>query len=226
MREIRTTTNQPVEARIEGEGDAKKSRLAGYAAVFYRQDDPGTEYWLWSDMVERIMPGAFDRAIKSDDVRALFNHDPNLVLGRSKASTLTLSTDETGLSYEIDPGDTQIGRDVVSHVRRGDVTGSSFSFVPTKITWSEETRNTNGQESKIWIRQIDEVTLYDVGPVTFPAYEASSSTVRNAGTLCNRSASDAENERSALIRERDSQLSGFSIHDAARELNQMAIDAV
>jgi HK97 family phage prohead protease len=167
--ERRINTTHPV--RMIGEGD--EARISGYGAVFY-DGTPGTEYRLREDMVERLMPGAFDRAIREDDVRGLFNHDPNNVLGRSQAGTMTLTADGTGLRYEIIPGDTTIGRDVREHLKRGDVTGSSFSFELGKN--GQEFRKENG----LIIREIKSVRLFDVGPVTFPAYTGTTAEARAA----------------------------------------------
>ena len=146
-------------------------RISGYGAVYYN-GTPGTEYQLARDLVERIMPGAFDRAAKDDDVRGLFNHDPNFVLGRTTSGTMFLSTDKTGLWYDISVGLTNSGADVIEHVARGDVSGSSFSFLipPGGEHWRRE----NG----IDIREITAVELFDVGPVTFPAYEATTAEAR------------------------------------------------
>jgi HK97 family phage prohead protease len=159
--------NVRVETREDG-----KPRINGYAARYY-DGTPGTEYELWSGMRERIMPGAFDKAVGDGaDVRALFNHDANQVLGRTKAGTLRLSADERGLPYEVDPPDTTTGRDVTELIRRGDVSGSSFAFRATDETWKKE----NGLD----IREIRGVELFDVSPVTYPAYEGTSVQVRSA----------------------------------------------
>lgn len=154
-----------LESRADG-----KSVITGYAAVFYDPADPGTEYRMYSDMVERIMPGAFDKALREDDVRGLFNHDDSLILGRVKAGTMRLSVDRKGLKYEIDPPDTQCGRDVMESLRRGDVTGSSFMFRPVSNTY----RDVDG----LYIIERNEVKLFDVGPVAFPAYESTEAGVR------------------------------------------------
>jgi HK97 family phage prohead protease len=167
--ERRILTTHPV--RMIGEGD--EARISGYGAVFY-DGTPGTEYRLREDMVERLLPGAFDRAIREDDVRGLFNHDPNNVLGRSQAGTMKLAADGTGLRYEIVPGETTIGRDVREHLKRGDVTGSSFSFELEKN--GQEFRKENG----LIIREIKSVRLFDVGPVTFPAYTGTTAEARAA----------------------------------------------
>ncbi len=147
--------------------------ITGYAAVFFRASDPGTEYELWDGFRERIMPGAFDRAIREQhDARALFNHGRDHLLGRVSARTLRLSVDATGLRYEIDVPDTTIGRDTLVSIDRGDLSGSSFAFVPTRTVWVEE--------GDVLIAQVEDLDLYDVGPVTFPAYESTSASVRSA----------------------------------------------
>ena len=147
--------------------------LTGYASVFYRKNNPGTQFELWQNLFERIMDGAFDDAIKSDDVRGLFNHDPSLVLGRNTAETMKLAVDKRGLKYDIDLPDTQVARDVATSIARGDVSGSSFAFVVEEVNWRDE-----GDKE---IREIKKVRLYDVGPVTYPAYKATSTGLRDDG---------------------------------------------
>jgi HK97 family phage prohead protease len=163
------------EVRVESRADGGKT-LVGYGAVYHRADVPGSEYRLAPDIVERIAPGAFDRALKENqDVRGLYNHDPNMLLGRSAAGTMRLSSDKTGLRYEIDLPDTQVGRDVAASVARGDLTGSSFSF---RINGKAGQRfeKANGYD----VRHIVDCDLYDCGPVVFPAYSATSTAVRSA----------------------------------------------
>lgn len=165
--------------RIERRGEDNTPVIVGYAAVFYRADDSGTEFELWRDAFERIMPGAFDAALRDDLVRGLTNHDEGWLLGRSDKDTLRLSVDKVGLRYEIDPPDTQAGRDTVELLDRGDLDGSSFTFrvygKRGKVVWVEETRDGDTVE----IREIHDVELLDVGPVTFPAYEATEAGVRS-----------------------------------------------
>lgn len=155
-------------------GDDGPSIIQGYGSVFY-DGTPETEFELWHDVFERIMPGTFDRAIAEDDVRGLFNHDPDHVLGRNTASTMLLVVDKKGLRYEIDAPDTQLGHDLGVSIGREDVTGSSFSFNVTDEEWRTE----NGKE----IREISGVRLFDVGPVTFPAYEGATAAVRSDGDV-------------------------------------------
>ena len=175
--ERRSISPQFAGLQIRAEDD-KPARIIGYGAVYCRDGDAGTEYRLWTDAFERIMPGAFDQAIKGD-VRSLFNHDPNIVLGRSvgDAATLRLSVDSTGLRYDVEPPDTALVRDqVLTPIKRGDVSGSSFMFHPVRVKWGEEDRDGRTVE----IRELHEVELFEVGPVVFPAYDSTTTGVRAA----------------------------------------------
>ena len=149
-----------------------KATITGYAAVFYREGEAGTQYSLWDDLVERIAPGAFDRALKEKhDARGLYNHDPANLLGRVSSGTTRLSVDAKGLKYEIDLPGTRAGQDVEALIERGDLSGSSFAFLPRKVTY---TVGDNGD-----VRTIEDVDLFDVGPVTYPAYEGTSVGMRS-----------------------------------------------
>lgn len=172
----RRSTARPVEIRSEGEG---KSVCHGYAAVFYSPSDPGSQYQLWEGVYERIMPGAFDRMLREQqDVRALFNHSPDSLLGRVSAGTLRLSIDSIGLRYEIDLPDNTAGRDTKESLARGDLKESSFSFNcyrNGKVSWVDQT--IDGVE--LSIRQIEDCDVMDVGPVTFAAYDSTTSGIRS-----------------------------------------------
>lgn len=163
--------------RMEQRADGQQ-QLVGYAAVFYRPGVPETEFRLWGNCVERIAAGAFARAIREDDVRALWNHEAGSILGRIRAGTLRLVEDAVGLRYEIDPPDSELGRQVVESVRRGDVSGSSFAFNPREVLWSKEPRSDGGELEVCTLRDVE---LWDVGPVTFPAYAGTSADLRGRG---------------------------------------------
>lgn len=184
--ERRFVPNEVAPVRVERRADNDDQQvIVGYGAVFYRDGEDGTEFQLMSDVFERILPGAFDRALEErDDARGLFNHEPSHLLGRVSAGTMRLSVDGTGLRYEIDVPDTQVGRDVVTSIERGDLSGSSFAFIPQRVSWVED-----GDRE---IRQIEEVQLFDTGPVTFPAYEATSTGLRSLGSV-----EDVKQERQA-----------------------------
>lgn len=157
-------------SKVEFREDGEEKTITGLGSVFYN-GSPETEFELWDNVVERIDPHAFDNAIGRDDVRGLFNHNPDNILGRNRAGTMELSIEERGLKYDITPPDTQTGRDVVTSLKRKDVTGSSFSFMPTRVEWFEE-----GEKE---VRMIKDVELFDVGPVTFPAYNGAYASARD-----------------------------------------------
>src|SRR4051812_15119539 len=99
--------------RITADGP---QRIFGHAALF---DSPSQDL---GGFREQIRPGAFADSLKHDDVRALFNHDPNIILGRNRAGTLVLTEDQQGLGIEISPPDTQAARDLLVSIERGDIT--------------------------------------------------------------------------------------------------------
>ena len=149
--------------------------IEGYAAVF------DEEYVLWDGasfrVVEIVKPGTFTRALKEkQDVRCLFNHDANNLLGRTAAGTLRMKQDNKGLQFTNDMPDTQLGRDVRTSVDRGDLDGCSFAFNVTKQTWREEKKD----GVTISTREIEDVDLFDVGPVTYPAYTGTSVGARSS----------------------------------------------
>ena len=145
------------ELRVKTDDD--KMTLTGYAAVF----DSLSENL--GGFREKIEPGAFKNSLAKSDCRALFNHDSNIVLGRQSAKTLRLKEDKTGLLMECDLPDTQFARDLMISVNRGDITQQSFGFT-VKIDEWEENRETG--EATRTLKEIDQ--LFDVSPVTFPAY--------------------------------------------------------
>lgn len=179
---------------IERSEGAPAPRIVGYAAVFSTPTDLGP-------FSEEIAPGAFAESIsRGDDVRALFNHDPSAILGRTRAGTLSLGEDPTGLVARITPPDTQLGRDVVALIERGDISQMSFGF----YVEDEESEKRNGKPHFT----ITRARLFDVSPVTFPAYESTSvSLERHARDLTARIARLEEREnRAAAERARRSRM--------------------
>lgn len=154
------------ELRVERAAD-KPSKIIGHAAVFNTIGDGG---WFR----EKIAPGAFSASIETDDVRALWNHDPNYVLGRNKSGTLRLQEDGRGLLIEVDPPDTQFARDLMVSIERGDVSQMSFGFEVIKDSWERSTEGNNQD-----IRTLEKVRLWDVSPVTFPFYKETDVAVRS-----------------------------------------------
>lgn len=148
--------------------DGKK--LQGYAAIFNQETVIGN--WFR----EVVRPGAFTQALQEQaDVRALFNHSENFVLGRTSAGTLRLWEDAQGLGYEVDLPDTSLAKDLAVSIKRGDVDQSSFAFSVLKDgeDWDED------EKGKLPLRTLKRLWLYDVSPVTFPAYEDTSVSVRS-----------------------------------------------
>lgn len=145
--------------------DGAPKKISGYAAVFEQySDDLG-------GFVEKIRRGAFKKTLQEADVRALINHDALYVLGRSKAGTLRLWEDEVGLGFEIIPPNTTFANDLMESIGRGDVTQMSFGFQAIRDEWRQTELGTE--------RELIELVLLDVSPVTFPAYPQTSAQVRS-----------------------------------------------
>lgn len=145
--------------------------LEGYASVFNQET---VIAGLWR---EEVAPGTFAKTIQEADIRALFNHNEEIVLGRNRAGTLILSEDSVGLRSIIKPPDSEWGRPVVVAVRRRDITGMSIAFIPVKQEWYWPDR----ASKELPKRTMREAKLVDVSPVTFPAFEQTSISVRAAG---------------------------------------------
>lgn len=145
------------ELRVSEQGN---EIIEGHAAVFNS----------WSEMLGGLFPfkeivrkDAFKETIQNDDIRALFNHDPNYVLGRNKSNTLYLEEDEVGLRVKITPPKTTYAKDLVESIKRGDVSQMSIGFIVLDDSW--------GTVDGVDTREIKKVKLFDVSPVTFPAYQ-------------------------------------------------------
>ncbi len=165
----------------EPDSENKQPIIEGHAAVFNQYSE---ELGNWFPFKEKISPGAFSDSIAADDIRALFNHSPNYVLGRNKAGTLSLSEDDQGLKVRIIPPETSWARDLNISIARGDISQMSIGFVVQSEKW--------GKEDGMDIREITKVKLYDVSPVTFPAYPQTDVGIR--------SITDVWNQRSNEIR--------------------------
>lgn len=166
-REVRTLRS---ECRAVTGADGVK-HLVGHASTFNQSYDLG-----WFE--ETIASGAFDEDLSADpDVRCLFNHDPNFIMGRTKSKTLTLSADAIGLAYDCTPSSGPLSLQAIEAVNRGDVDGASFSFSVVKDKW-EEQRDDKGAIVKT-TRTIEKAKLYDVGPVVYPANPNATSSLRS-----------------------------------------------
>lgn len=183
MSETATHPEAPEQRTIDVDVEALDTRgrtLHGYAAV-YNVESPDL-----GGFRERIAPGAFSGVLDAD-VRCLLNHDPNQVLGRSKAGTLRLADEQRGLRFECDLPDSPLGDNVRTAVERGDITGASFRFRVGDEDWNGELRT---------IRSIAE--LHDVTVATYGAYPEASVELRTRPkdneTAAQRQEEDTMNE--------------------------------
>jgi HK97 family phage prohead protease len=153
------------ELRVEQDGD--KQFIGGYASVY----DQPTDKMGFREVVK---PGAFDRALKEkQDVRILFNHDPSAILGRTTSGTATVSSDTKGLKFRCEMPDTTTGRDVMTSIKRGDISQCSFGFRAVKAAWVQEPDPEDNSKT-ISTRELRDLDIGDCSPVTYPAYEGTS----------------------------------------------------
>jgi len=162
-KEIRFLANAEIRAKADG-----SKVITGYAAMFNSlSDDLG-------GFVEVIRPGAFTKSLANGaDVRCLFNHDANFILGRTSSGTLRLNEDEIGLRFECDLADTQVARDLYTSIKRGDINQCSFGFYCKEDKWVPMS------EAPGLLREVMEAEVFDCSPVTFPAYQATSLSTRS-----------------------------------------------
>jgi hypothetical protein len=160
-----------IEFRAEDDADGRLGTLQGYAAVFNEE----TEIHGWEgDFRERIAPGAFRKSLeeRGDKIKVLFNHgfDPSIgdkPLGKPSVQ----KEDARGLYVEVPLEDTSYNRDLVPLLKSGALDGMSFRFSVLR----EEEEDDGGA---LMLRTLKEIRLYEYGPVTFPAYEATTAGVR------------------------------------------------
>lgn len=167
--------------------------LFGYAAVYNQlsreMGPPGRKF------KERILPGAFAEALKNNaDIRALLNHNPDLIFGRTTSGTMRVRDDPAkGLYFEIDPANTAAGRDAVELVSRKDVDKMSFGFRNAKDRWVTE----NGQR----IREITSADPFDLSPTAFEAYGGTSVALRSMVRSISRGEIKAEDIETRVMME-------------------------
>jgi uncharacterized protein len=144
--------------------DNNKRIITGYFAVFNQSTDMG---WF----SERVMPGAFTKTLKENDIRGLINHDANLILGRNKVGTLSLKEDDIGLYGEIQDPDTSYSRDLIKSLERGDIDQASFGFWTINDSWHIQ----DGKD----VRDLVELKLLEVTVATFGQYTQTKIGVRD-----------------------------------------------
>lgn len=199
----RRTHTVKMEVRSAGYGK-RSATMSGYAANFNSlSEDLG-------GFREQLMPGCFTDALKTSDVRALFNHDPNLILGRNVSGTLRISEDEKGLRFEVDPPETSYAKDLQISMNRGDINQCSFGFKVAEGGDSWE-KQSNGS----YVRSVSKVEkLFDVSPVTYPAYVSTSCAVRSLENFIK----DIECNESKLATEKAEEQRKFEMEQLELEL--------
>lgn len=195
FKEIRVT-GSTLEVRMSVQADVESRTIRGYAAKFGTVSEPLMSRDAKYKFRETIAVGAFDEA-NMEDVRALFNHDNNIVLARSRngAGTLMLGIDEIGLWYEFEAPNTTHGNDLLESVKRGDIDQSSFAFSLDEdgAEWMES-GDYEEDSDVVYMRTIKKIKrIYDVSPVTEPAYSDTSVAVRSLETFCESTKPDAQN---------------------------------
>jgi HK97 family phage prohead protease len=151
---------------------------------------------------EQIKPGAFADVL-GNDVRALVNHQDSMVLGRTASGTLEIGEDADGLWYEVTMPDTQYARDLMVSIKRGDITQSSFAFSVAVggDAWDEDA-TTGGA-----IRTVSKMgRLYDVSPVTYPAYPDATVGMRSLESFKKKADEEKEAARRGYLARRKKRL--------------------
>lgn len=187
--ERRTITLKELRVVDDISEDSAEPTIDGYASVF---DSWSEELGGNQPFRERVVKGAFEQTIQEDDIRALFNHDPNYVLGRNKSGTLTLEEDDKGLHVKIKPPNTQWAKDLLVSIKRGDITQMSFGFTVILDRWNYE----DGTD----VRELLKVKLYDVSPVTFPAYTQTECGIRSLNDILKNHQSEVVENKNAIKR--------------------------
>ena len=160
----------PVDLRSGTRGEG---RAVGYGALFNSETVIGNEFR------EVIRPGTFDRYLaKAPDIAICFNHDPSRLIGTTKSGTATVTIDDRGVKYdaELDPSDPDAVA-LRAKLQRGKVRGSSFTF---RVTRDGQKWHAPTSRGGLPLREIVQAELYELGPVTFPAYPTTSAAVRDA----------------------------------------------
>lgn len=180
------------------EGEPFKRTVGGYVTKFNTMSE---NLGWFREVRETIAPGAFKQSIKEDDIRAFWNHNSDIILGRSTNDTLTLREDDVGLQFDLDLPDTQAGRDAFTSIERGDVTGMSFGFFVR-----EEKTDYGEKENDPITRTLLDIQLFEVSPVIFPAYPDSEAEARDERSFRHWAKKTLDAQANKVILERRSRL--------------------
>lgn len=156
-----------LEIRANGTLSATGKTLSGYCAVFNSEANLGT-------FSEVIRPGAFAKSLATGaNIRALYHHQGDALLGTTRGGTLKLAEDAHGLAFELSLPDTTHGKDLAILVDRGDVAGCSFGFrvAPGGDRWE--------QRGKQMVRELLDVQLSEITLTSDPAYQDTTVAMRS-----------------------------------------------
>lgn len=168
---ITAETRELISEKIEFRESSNGVRtITGYAVKWNMKSHPMQEDGI--KFTEQFSKGAFSESLTKDDQRALWSHDMSKILGRTKNGSLRLKEDNIGLRFELDLPNTTVGQDVYESVKRGDIDGVSFGFSMEAEEWDD--KNKGGI-----VRTITKAKLFEISPVTFPAYPDSEVSARN-----------------------------------------------
>ena len=172
---VRLREERIVQADLEvrAAADGQPLRIIGHPVVYNR----------WSEDLggfrERVIHGAATKTIGESDIRVLFNHDVNFILGRNKAGTVDFADTASGMKMDCRPPETDTIRDlVIVPMQRGDLTQMSFAFRTVRDEWREPPQTL--VKDGLWERDVLEFQMYDASIVTFPAYTQTDAAVRDA----------------------------------------------
>jgi HK97 family phage prohead protease len=173
------TRSCTVRVEVRAKGDQASRTIGGHAAVFNQI----------TDLVfcrEQVAPGAFlDHLATDPDVRVLWNHNPDYLLGRTRNGTLRLSEDNIGLAFEADLPKTKTGDEVLILVREGYLTEMSFRFRMVEEKWDWDKN----------LRTLVRLEVVEVSPVTFPAYSGTDVATRSMAEHTRREEAAAKARR-------------------------------
>jgi HK97 family phage prohead protease len=162
--EIREQENEVEIRSAVGEGGEEKHTV--YGSVKYNTESKVMRGTVGKAFVEEILPGAFDEALRSNDIKALWCHDTSKILGSSKSGTLRIEPREDGIDFEIDLPNNSWGMDARESIKRGDVRGVSFGMFVKDDKWAKENRD--GQQ--LYKRSIKKANIVELTITGFPAY--------------------------------------------------------
>ena len=169
-RDVRFVESGDIEMRVSGEGDAQERYVDGLGIVYDREVE------IWPGFFETIAPGAFGRSVKGAEIKSFFNHNPDFVLSTTRSKpALHLEETEKGLRFKSPIPPTSYGEDLRVNLERKNVRGASFSFTVTKDVVTIDERGDVH-------RRITEGDMYEIGPVTNPAYPQAKVGLRDAET--------------------------------------------